>query len=173
MKTKIAFFTFSLLLISLLVSCRANSQFSKLPPLALVMETYTNNRYSIQYPKDWQYQEGRINFLMQRLNESGGTASMVNVTVGTPSDLGFGTDIKSCVDEIVWGIEAKFGKVKAVTFKGNDAVEYISSNQEGPYPYLIRFVVYTDEYVWDIVGRFANTDDNKIGEYIISTLFIK
>ena len=160
---------------ALLVSCKGDSQFSNVEAPVVAMQTYSNpnNRYSIQYPEDWGYDEGRVTFTTQRVNESGGMLSMVVVTAGTPSDLGFDTDIEDCVDNIVSEINKGFGKAKAVIFKGNDAFECIFRNEEGPYPYGIRFVVFTDEYVWDILGVFANIDDKKIGEYIISSLEIK
>ena len=170
-----AFITLLFILSGLLVSCKGDSQFKNIESPAVEMDIYNDpdNTYSIEYPKEWGYEEGRVNFFTQRRTEGGQTASMVNIISGTPSELGYNMDIKHCVNKIVSVIRQVCGHTKAVTFKGHDAFECVYRYEEGPYQYHIRFVVFTDEYVCDIVGMFADTDDQKLGEYIISSLEIK
>jgi hypothetical protein len=172
----IALITSLLLLSGLLISCKSVSQFNNIETPAVEMERYNdpNNYYSIQYPKDWEYMQlSERTFLTQILNESGGMRSMVNISAGTPSDFGIDMDIEDYVRKLVSGIEKEMGQMRAVNFKGNKAFEYNIRNKEGPYPYVTQLVVYTDEYLYNVLGVFADIDDKKIGEYVISSLELK
>jgi hypothetical protein len=177
MRKYVALITLLLILSGLLTSCRSASQLDNIETPAVEMESYSdpNNYYTVQYPKDWGYTQLNQNtFLTQRLNESGGMLSMVNISAGTPSDFGFDMDIEDYVNQIVSGIEVKTGQMRAVNFKGNNAFEYhLRDNKEGPYPYVTNLVVYTDEYMCNVLGVFADINDKDIGEYVISSLELK
>lgn len=171
-----ALITFLLILPGIFTSCKSASQFNNIETPAVEMEIYSdpNNYYSVEYPKDWGYKQlSQKTFLTQRVSESGGMLSMVNISAGTPSDFGFDMDIEAYVNQIVSGIEVKTGQMRTVNFKGNNAFEYNLRTKEGPYPYVTHLIVYTDEYMCHVLGVFTDIDDKNIGEYVISSLELK
>jgi hypothetical protein len=160
----------------LLVSCQDNSQFGNITPPPLEMETFedTENGYSIQYPKEWQTIDQEFQFTAWILNESSPQMiSGVHVRLINLDWAGSRASVQDYFNNVIPVIEKQNGKGRFVMFKGHDAFECIYRNPEGPYPYGVRFVVRTDECLWDISGLFANSNDYKIGRYLISTLDIK
>jgi hypothetical protein len=166
----------SLLLLLLLVSCQDNSHFNNIPPPPLDMGIFedTDNGYSIQYPKEWKCIDEDLQFTTLILNESSTQMiSGVHVLLINLNRVGSRASVQDYFNNVIPVIEKQNGKGKSVIFKGHDAFECIYTSKDGHYLYGVRFVVRTDKCVWDIHGSFANSDDFKIGEYIISTLDIK
>jgi hypothetical protein len=161
------------------------SRFSNVPSTSENMKTYTDseNSYSIQYPIDWKEisQTDREkahtpandfiispekNYVISPDMNENGLYHMVYVSSSRRTE----KDTEKLIERIISESEnSRKREARAVTFKGDKAVEQDFNYTNAPTYYDVRLVVFTDSFIYELGGDFISLSDRNIVENIISS----